>query len=79
MDGSYFPVVNENHTLAHRDAGGWEPSTASTTAENVGSEFVLLGARLRTNPFQLAAEIGRSAGGLLIAAFLRETLPRAQP
>ncbi len=29
MDGSYFPVVDDNHTLAHRDAVGWEPSTAS--------------------------------------------------
>jgi|TARA_Y100000294_G_scaffold35334_1_gene30965 hypothetical protein len=29
MGGSYFPVVDENHTLAQYDAGGWEPSTAS--------------------------------------------------
>jgi hypothetical protein len=29
MGGSYFPVVDENYTLAHRDAVGWKPSTAS--------------------------------------------------
>ena len=29
MDGSYFPVVQES-PFWHLDAGGWEPSTAST-------------------------------------------------
>ena len=29
MDCSYFLVVDDDHTLAHCDAVGWEPSTAS--------------------------------------------------
>jgi len=29
MGGSYFQVVDDNHILAHCDAGGWEPSNAS--------------------------------------------------
>jgi len=46
MGGSFFPVVHSNHTLAHYDAGGWEPSIASEAViQHIWRERPLTGAK----------------------------------